>query len=411
MATVMQPFNALQTLQGAEAIRGMRGQNAAQMLRLQREQDPNSLLNQRRELELQTGQLGLNTAREQLRAAQIANAAPQLRSALDAIGSVKETIANRGASAGRQRFSERLSFLQSQGILPEDFDLGMDPSELSDEEFVREIEQAEQDLSSTLAVLPTGERSPTAPVREMQAFGYPMTREGFQQYNQDRGSGTVDGLESLIAEARLRGLLMEQERGTEDREAARRAQRQQIVRNLEQNELAVDLTERLEGTMLESGSVIPSDMRRGIASLRQLVSPLTGDDAGQISQMIADFDTQRKTLQDQVNARIASGEYGRSATQLSSIERSLANPEISPQAIIRIQGQLAQMDLDRADAENLKIENREQWERRAKEWKNYDPVTSSIPRMSRQQLRQLDIDSLTDEQAEAALKRLDQLEQ
>lgn len=404
-----EPFNAAQTLALAADIEGARNQNALQRLALQREQDPGSFVNRARELGLESDELTVNAARQQLEQAEMNAAVPRLRSVLGAIGQVKETIANKGVSAGRQRLSERLSFLQNQDILPEDFALETDLDTLSDEEFIQALDSEEQDLTTLLTNISPASRTSSA-IGDMQRLGFPMTPEGFKEFNEARGGG-AEGLQALIAEANLRGILLEQDTAAEQRRAARTAERQSIVRNLEQNQAAVDLTERLEGTMLESGSVIPADFRRGLASLNELVSGLSGQDTSSIQQMIADFDTQRKLLDDQVNARMASGDYGRSATQLQSIQRSLANPNISPTAIIRIQGQLAEIDLDRAEAEKITIENRAEWERKAKAWKSFDPISpESIAKMSRERLRQLDTETLSDEQAEAALKRLDELD-
>jgi hypothetical protein len=257
----------------------------------------------------------------------------------------------------------------------------------------------------------------SAAIGDMQALGYPMNQEGFKQYNNDRGSGTSEGLEALLAEARLRGMISDQdaavaerERQAVERERERAARQQSVVRNLEQNQEAVRLTERLEGTMLEAGSVLPSDWQRGLVSLQRLGQQLSGADTTELDLLIGEFDTQRKILQDQVNSRIASGDYGQSATQLSSIERSLANQDISPTAIIRIQGQLGQMDLDRADADGIEIPNRAKYEKQVKEWKGYSPISATnIRKMNRTQIAGLDIDSLSDEQAEAALSRLDEI--
>ena len=407
---MVQPFNAAQTLALATDIQGARTNNALRNLMLQREQDPESMVNRARELGLEADELGVNVARQQLEQAEMSAAIPRIRSVLGAIGQIKETIANRGVSAGRQRLGERLSFLQNTGILPDDFEFSTDLDSLSDEQFIQAIEDEEQNLTNVMMSLaPTSDRT-SAAIGDMQRLGFPRTPEGFKEYNEARGGGT-EGLEALIAEARLQGILMEQGDRNEQRRQQRVAQQQSIERNLEQNQAAVDLTERLEGTMLESGSVIPADFRRGLASLNELAQGLRGEDTSGIQQMIADFDTQRKLLEDQVNARIASGDYGQSATQLQSIQRSLANPNISPTAIIRIQGQLAEIDLDRAEAQNITIENRRKWERQAEAWKNFDPISpDSISKMTRRQLGQLDIDALSDEQANAAIQRLNELD-
>lgn len=410
IAAGLQPFNAASTLAFIEDLKGAKSQNALMQLQLAQEQDPASSVNRAREIELRQGSAEAD-------AMELQNAVPRLSAALQAMESVKRTIASKGVSAGRQRLSEQMSFLQSQGILPKDFDLGIDPSELSDDEFLSEIEQSEQSIADTLSSFAPSDSRTSAAIGDMQTLGYEMTPEGFAKYNKDRGASGLEMLDTVQAQLAIESLRLQnearvrdQEQAEESRNAERTAQQQSITRNLNQNLSAVDLTENLQGTILESGSVLPADIRRGLASFQQFLLGATGHDTSELEQMIADFDTQRKTLQDQVNARIASGQYGQSATQLNSIERSLANQNISPEAIIRIQGQLAQLDLDKADAMGLDIEGRDEWEKRAKEWKSYS-ITSptNISKMSLDQIRSLDIDSMSDEQATAAAARVREL--
>lgn len=146
IAQGMQPFNAASTLAFAEDIKGAKNNNALMALQLAQEQNPQSFVNRARELDLGIGQANLE-------AAQLQAAVPKLSAALDAMGAVKQTIASKGVAAGRQRLSEQLSFLQSQGLLPKDFDLGVDTAELSDDDFVREIDQAEQEIAGALSGL------------------------------------------------------------------------------------------------------------------------------------------------------------------------------------------------------------------------------------------------------------------
>lgn len=259
----------------------------------------------------------------------------------------------------------------------------------------------------------------TAAIKEMEAFGYPLTPEGFEEYNQaraDSGMTALEGIQAQLAimqiEERLASDRMSREQSERDDRENRAAVQQSIIRNIEQNEAAVDLTKRLEGTMLQSG-VPMTEWRRGLASVRSFIESSMGRDTSELDSQIADYDSQVKTLADQVNARIASGQYGTSATQLEAIQRSLANPSISPQAIVRIQGQLAQADLDRADAMELTVPNRDEIEAKIKEWKEYTPSSRiserEIRRMSVDEIRAVDVDSLSPEQLTIFEQRVDEL--
>ena len=245
------PFNAAQTLALGEDLKGAQTQNALRSLLLSQERDPSSAINRAKELELESTEAQLNVIREQVQQAQLQNAAPTLRTVAGAIGQIKETIADRGVAAGRQRLKERLSFLQNQGVLPEDFELSVDLDSLSDEDFVRVLDEEQKNIATTLASIePRGRTS--AAIGDMQALGFPLTPEGFRAFNESRGGG-AEGLETLLTEARLRGVLIEQETAAQSRRQERTAERQSIERNLEQIQTTVDLTERLEGTMLQSG--------------------------------------------------------------------------------------------------------------------------------------------------------------
>jgi hypothetical protein len=81
-------------------------------------------------------------------------------------------------------------------------------------------------------LLPGASQRATAAMKEMQMFGYPMTRQGFQQYQADRGSQS-NPIELALAAALLQQ--REQEVRTaaseEEREAEERAREDRAYRN------------------------------------------------------------------------------------------------------------------------------------------------------------------------------------
>jgi hypothetical protein len=148
---VFKPYNAAQELMQAEVLRGARTDNALNTIKLAQAQDQGSPTNV-------LARANATAAQAQASSAEVEAALPRLKAALSALEAVQTTTEAKGATAGRQRLTERLSFLKSQGVLPKDFDLGIDPTELDDEEFAQQIEAARGQLADTLSAI-----SPAAP--------------------------------------------------------------------------------------------------------------------------------------------------------------------------------------------------------------------------------------------------------
>lgn len=127
------------------------------------------------------------------------------------------------------------------------------------------------------AVMPGTQQRATAAMKEMSMFGYPMTQEGFQKYNEDRG-GQTDPLTALLTQMQLARETSEQEE--RERTAAQEAQELRTEHRSFRNNLQTSgdslmelarVNERLMGREGVRGALarpgVPfAQMRRDIAS-------------------------------------------------------------------------------------------------------------------------------------------------
>lgn len=86
------------------------------------------------------------------------------------------------------------------------------------------------------ALLPGSTKRATAAMKEMQMFGYPMTQDGFRQYQEDRGGGE-DPITSMLLAMQLRS--EEQEALRRKREADREAEELETEHTSFRNNLQV----------------------------------------------------------------------------------------------------------------------------------------------------------------------------
>lgn len=127
------------------------------------------------------------------------------------------------------------------------------------------------------SLIPGSTTRATAAMKEMQQFGYPMTQEGFQQYNKDKG-GSASPIESLLLSMQLQ---REQDAAAErEREASQEATELDREEKSFRNNLQVSgdslmelarVNERLMGREGVSGALsrpgLPfAELRRDIAS-------------------------------------------------------------------------------------------------------------------------------------------------
>ena len=206
-----EPFNAVQALMDAETLKGARTGNAAAAFALQQAQDPASAENRLRTAQASGAEAGLQQKELEL-------AVPRLSAAAAALDSVQATLDSKGAEAAKQRLAERMSMLQSQGILPKDFSLGVDLQGMSEEDFAAELRGARDQIGATLRALsPPGGGTftlkpgdvryengvPVAANPENPAYGTQQVREGadYVTYQTENGVPVKEIARSPIKES------------------------------------------------------------------------------------------------------------------------------------------------------------------------------------------------------------------
>lgn len=288
------------------------------------------------------------------------------------------------------------------------------------------------------------ERAEPAFVRELRAAGLdPATGEGQQILldrlrNQDDG-GNLDQqlriLQTQMAAFQLdekRRERLEQERT----ESQQRAGRERAIQNnLQDVSKLADLNRDLEGTFLEAG-IPASNIRRTSMSALNAALEAAGVDRTEQREQVAKFDRFRKGLNDLIINTI--DRFGPNLTnqQLSLLENASASTEISPPAIASILADVAEINLQNAEIEGFELEpeKRRQYEELIERERNFQPRSgeavmdvpeaarrtgeaarrtavraADIARMGVDQIRQLDFESMTEDQRNAIARRLDEL--
>lgn len=215
------------------------------------------------------------------------------------------------------------------------------------------------------------ERAPPADLRMMEALGFPMTPEGFAEYNAARGSegGAEAMYQALLAQlavAERQDTIARRQRedeaaATEERKA-RLTQQNTVNRSLKQTGEIVKLAEKLEGTFLEAGVPL-ADLRRTLSGAAAGIGSIIGADTAKARQINAAYDKLKKNTADQLINLMSSGGLGEATnSKLEQYQKALASPETSVGAILSIQANIAEMLLDQADVEGYVVEDREKIE-------------------------------------------------
>lgn len=215
-----------------------------------------------------------------------------------------------------------------------------------------------------------GVRDEPADIRTMRALGYSLTPEGFRQYQQDHATASGEELDRVLAMLQISGEQARQAR--EQSEAAREARERAQERQIEQGSIETALgqtakiaayTQQLEGTLLQAG--VPfSGLRRELAGILTGGAALFGREIPELEQAKSRFDSLNKEMSDQLLRLMSAANLGQTTNdKLAAMRESLAQPETSPAAILRIQANAAETLLNQAQAKEFEITGREQYRR------------------------------------------------
>lgn len=211
-------------------------------------------------------------------------------------------------------------------------------------------------------------REDPADLRIMDANGYPRTREGFAAYNRDKAAGGEGGgFKDLLERAQLNKLLgdAEADRTARGNAAADKDQKFKLDqraanRNMDDLFELSDLNDKLKGTSLQPGLPLP-DWRRAVMGFKVAGLESLGDkEQGALREQIGTYDRLRKGLNNLIINN--KDRFGTSFTnQMQTLlENASANPNIMPEAIDHILGQMASQIVDTSDILGFELKSRDQ---------------------------------------------------
>lgn len=267
------------------------------------------------------------------------------------------------------------------------------------------------------------ERAEPSQVRIARILADPNTPEQVRQEIRAQMGPNMDPNDLLRSE--LLRLEIARERRDADAAATQEARDSDarayaITSGLEQIDKIAGLTRSLEGTLMEPGPF--ADTRRVALGTLGKAKELAGMESD-LPEQAAQMDMLVKGVNDQLIGLMGTQALGQGTNaKLAAYQRSLANENISPAAIMSIQAQLAKDLLAQAKSEGIDIPNRDEIEARIKEMEAHTSVTrpmidapaaiataTDIANMGVEQLQALDVAKLSDEQLRAARDRWDKL--
>lgn len=199
-------------------------------------------------------------------------------------------------------------------------------------------------------------------VRELDAVGLPRTVEGIEALSRAKHAGTATDDE-------LRGTLLalqvaERQRlaaqGERDEAQRRRTMAVQTSSTFKKLTELATLTERLQGTALETGSPFNEVMRDVLAGGAPVLERL-GFDGERASSTVADFDRFNKLATElQIAAASLEGSSAQTNMRFEALRESMANIGTSPGAIPLILSDVTRSLLDAAEIEGLQLESRDE---------------------------------------------------
>lgn len=229
-------------------------------------------------------------------------------------------------------------------------------------------------------LLNRGERAAPSDIRTMQSLGIPLTTEGFEQFQSLKGGDISNLTDKLDAELKL--LELQRNRKLEERDRQEEAQNKtmfanSVNRNLSNIDNLAALNRNLQGTFLETGLPL-SDIRRATQAGAAGIGQLLGADTKEARKALGDFDKLNKGLNDLVIETM--DRFGSNLTndKLTLLQNASANVNIAPEAIASILANVAEIYLEQADLNDVKVPNRESFEALITRERNFSGPTRRL---------------------------------
>lgn len=229
------------------------------------------------------------------------------------------------------------------------------------------------------AALPQQGRADPSVIREMQALGYPLTKEGFQQYQQDKGTDN-DPLAAFLAAESLRQRQNENQRAEEEaRQTAEERRVSRETRNSSLNKVLrnvsdlSDANDKLTESFLRPGAFV--DARRTGLQAFELAKRWAGGDTKEEQEILkaaGNFEKGAANLLQDLLPQLE-GINANTDGRLAQIQKSLANLGTEPGTNAKILSETIFEILDIADINNFNIQGRDQMLRLASNLRNFKP--------------------------------------
>jgi len=229
-------------------------------------------------------------------------------------------------------------------------------------------------------LLSRDQRAAPADIRTMQSLGIPLTPEGFKAFNELKGDD-IDSLTGRL-DAEIKLLQLQRETAEEKERLKDEVQDKQrfansVNRNLSNIDNLASLNRNLQGTFLETGLPL-SDIRRATQAGAAGIGQLLGADTKEASKALADFDKLNKGLNDLVIETM--DRFGNNLTndKLTLLQNASANVNIAPEAIASILANVAEIYLEQADLNDVKVPNRTDFEALITRERNFSGPTRRL---------------------------------
>lgn len=199
-------------------------------------------------------------------------------------------------------------------------------------------------------------------ISDMERMGIPVTLENYERL---KAAGGERGGLDLLQQAQLAKIIAEMQATNTDRATAaddkaktRRAAQVTLNRNLDDINQALELVDKLEGSIMETG--VPfGDARRALASGGRAALAAMGVDKPEWGEAVEAYDKLNKTLSRLVVSKDNAQLGTMTDSKLDLIKDAMGSTEVSPAALRSVLLDGADTMLDTAEIEDYTIANRD----------------------------------------------------
>jgi hypothetical protein len=210
-------------------------------------------------------------------------------------------------------------------------------------------------------VFPRDERAGPSDARMMEVLGIPMTPEGFAEYQKMKNP--AGGLDKILKTLQIQSLVGERQEREAQREIETAQKTASFGRVIDSADKMVDLTSKLEGTLLEPGAFGVSARKPFVALLSEANALIGRGEASEAQRkVVSDFNEFNKLAGDfiiQMTERMTDRVTN---DRLALVRESLAGIGVDPATNRSILKNVIQVALEDADILGIDLKERERFE-------------------------------------------------